>query len=306
MARTKFRNDILLSSGVKIGSASSYCNIDENGLSKLLLLFIAIIILSSCVEIKPRIIKEESYRLFIPIMISPINKFGVAGGTEQSTKIIGASWFYTWSSANNAQSVEFVPMIWDETHINDKIVSNSEYLLVFNEPDRPDQANISVEDAIILFYEIEEKYPNKKLVSPATINETEWISKFLKLFTEKYNRYPRLNALAFHCYFHDADWCIDLGNKFIDLANKYNIKEVWCTEFAFLEVYNKDYKNQINIFVSWLESEQIIKRYAPYVSYNGECPSWYWTDCRSGANPSLFEKDLETLTELGKIYAKNN
>lgn len=31
MARTKFRNDILLSSGVKIGSASSYCNIDENG-----------------------------------------------------------------------------------------------------------------------------------------------------------------------------------------------------------------------------------------------------------------------------------
>lgn len=305
MARTKFRNDILLSSGVKIGSASSYCNIDENCLSKLLLLFIAIIILSSCVEIKPRIIKEESYRLFIPIMISPINKFGVAGGTEQSTKIIGASWFYTWSSANNAQSVEFVPMIWDETHINDEIISNSEYLLVFNEPDRPDQANISVEDAVTFFYEIEGKYSDKKLVSPATINDIKWISEFLELFTEKYNRYPRLNGLAFHCYFHDAEWCINLGNEFINLAKKYNIEEVWCTEFAFLKPWTYNYKYETRKFISWLESTEMIKKYSPYVSYNGdECPSEFWKYCDEGSDPSLFEKDLKTLTELGKIYAK--
>lgn len=274
-------------------------------ISKLFLLFITIIIISSCANIKLRIIKEENHNLFIPIIISPINKFGVAGGTEQSTKIIGASWFYTWSSANNAQSVEFVPMIWDETHINDEIISNSDYILGFNEPDLSGQANISPVEAAKYWKIIEEKYSNKKLISPAVSHlHKEWLLEFRDSYYNLYNEYPRLDGIAFHCYLPSANECINLGKYFINLANNWNVKEIWCTEFAFLEVYNKDYKNQINIFISWLESEQMIERYAPYVSYNGECPSWYWTDCRSIADPSLFEKDLETLTELGKIYAE--
>jgi hypothetical protein len=95
-----------------------------------------------------------------------------------------------------------------------------------------------------------------------------------------------------------------LGNKFITWAKEWNVPEVWCTEFAFLSVKKITYKESISRFISWLESEPMITHYSPYVASNGVCPSWYWQDCRVGADPSLFEVDLQTLTELGKLYQK--
>lgn len=272
-------------------------------LSKLLLF---IIILSSCTYIPQRIVeKETKKKVFIPLAISIPNKFGVAGGNEKSTKIIGGSWFYTWSAANNSQSVEFVPMIWDETHIDDKIISNSNYILGFNEPDLSGQANLSPEEAAKYWNILEQKYPNKRLISPAPSHENvEWLEKFRNAYYQLYDKYPKFDGIAFHCYKPWARECIEVGEYFINLAHQWGISEIWCTEFAFLKAWNGNYRNEINIFTTWLESEEIIKRYSPYVSNNGKCPSWYWTDCREGANPSLFQEDLITLTSLGWLYAK--
>jgi len=276
-----------------------------NSLNRLFLLFIIIITISSCSDIKPRIIKEQ-HSLYFPLIISQVNKFGIAG-CPISCKTIGCSWCYSWSSNPGIiNNTETVPMIWDETRVNEKIGGNSKYLLGFNECDLSGQCNLSPKNAVEPWYIVEQNNPDKLLVAPVPSHlNPNWIIEFREEFYKKYNKYPRFSVLAFHCYEPWAIDCINLGNKFIKLAKEWNINEVWCTEFAFLEAYNKDYKNQINIFINWLDSNDMITRYAPYVSYRGICPSFYWTDCRNEANPSLFKENLYTLTELGKIYAKN-
>lgn len=277
-----------------------------NGISKLLIISVLFFILVSCANNLPKILKEEhENKLYFPVIYSVENKFGVAG-CPSSCVTIGCSWCYDWNTNPKLiKNTETIPMIWDERFINEKIGGNSKYLLGFNECDLSRQCNLLPQEAVEPWNIVEQNNPDKLLVAPVPSHlNPNWIIEFREEFYKKYNRYPRFSVLAFHCYEPWAIDCINLGNKFIDLANKWNIKEVWCTEFAFLEAYNKDYKNQINIFISWLESTNIITRYAPYVSNRGECPTFYWTDCRSIADPSLFEKDLKTLTELGKIYAK--
>ena len=248
--------------------------------------------------------QETIYKTYIPVVYSPINKFGISGGNNQMAQVIGASWFYAWNPIVDISGVEGVAMMRDGTSINNIVIDNSNYLLGFNEPDVcPNQACITPANAAILWHIIEERFPNKKLVSPATSHNTPtWLIQFRDEYYKLYQKYPRLDALAFHCYYNNANQCIEYGKQIITLAKEWEIPEVWCTEFSFLKALNVNYIKEIEDFITWLEYEPIITHYSPYVTYNGECPSLWWNDCRTDANPSLFEKDLVTLTELGKLY----
>ena len=72
---------------------------------------------------------------------------------------INVSWFYTWQPypmrITQPDRVEFVPMIWGETFVEPKQLElakkNGSVLLGFNEPDLPDQANMTVQQALDLW-----------------------------------------------------------------------------------------------------------------------------------------------------------
>mgnify|MGYP003297215045 CR=1 FL=1 len=66
-----------------------------------------------------------------------------------------AGWYFNWarepSPGQQYEGVEFVPMLWGEhyiseaeEHVNDLINQGYKYVLLFNEPDRPDQCNMPV------------------------------------------------------------------------------------------------------------------------------------------------------------------
>ena len=72
---------------------------------------------------------------------------------------INVSWFYTWQPhtmrITKPDRVEFVPMIWGETFVEPKQLElakkSGSVLLGFNEPDLPDQANMTVQQALDLW-----------------------------------------------------------------------------------------------------------------------------------------------------------
>jgi hypothetical protein len=77
------------------------------------------------------------------------SKKGVAGGIWQDLNV---GWFYDWNiGANSSPDLEYVP-IRQNRHWpgldQDWEVKGSTHLLGFNEPDRPDQANMKVDEAI--------------------------------------------------------------------------------------------------------------------------------------------------------------
>ena len=78
-------------------------------------------------------------------------------GIELTLEGNGASWCYNWGVApvgTAMKDIEFVPMIWDEKHVNPKdlatVQTSGKVLLTFNEPDAKNQANITVEEALSL------------------------------------------------------------------------------------------------------------------------------------------------------------
>lgn len=92
------------------------------------------------------------------------------------------SWAYNWDSTSSLLPIafEYVPMLWgigvDHTEswdsaVSSAVASGSTHLLSFNEPDHPDQANISPGIAAAGYMRFIQPYANKaKVGAPAVTN----------------------------------------------------------------------------------------------------------------------------------------
>ena len=110
------------------------------------------------------------------------------------------SWAYNWGSTSGGldESLEFVPMLWGNkmdmfdtwADIAEKaLAAGSKHFLSFNEPDLPEQANMSPEDAAAAHAEHMNFGGKAQVGSPATSNSaeanqgTDWLGKFMSACT---------------------------------------------------------------------------------------------------------------------------
>jgi autotransporter-associated beta strand protein len=120
---------------------------------------------------------------------------------------------------------------------------SSDYILGFNEPERADQSNISVAQAISLWPQL--MATGKKLVSPAVSDDAAgraWLTSFMSQIHA--NNY-RVDAIAFHWYgdvrqSNAADSLVGSVNWFRDNLTKPGGQKypIWITEFAGLDFTN--------------------------------------------------------------------
>ena len=107
---------------------------------------------------------------------------------------IGARWFYSWSITppeNLPAGVAFVPMTWGKLCEDSmfKIGSvlrqgRADHLLGFNEPDQPDQADMTVSEALSAWPILMEL--NVRLGSPGCAHpDREWMKAFMRGVTEQ-------------------------------------------------------------------------------------------------------------------------
>jgi autotransporter-associated beta strand protein len=201
-----------------------------------------------------------SFQIFAAIVVLPAAvwadpspnapKRGLGGSTASVSNAVNVNWYYDWGrTANTGQRGEFVPMAWNGGSLTNStnyadLVNNttSSYVLGFNEPERTDQANMSVATAISLWPKMMAlKNPDgsaKKLVSPAVSDTTAgraWMASFIS----EINRLNyRLDAIAFHWY---GDVRVsNAANNFLGAVdyyrNTYTVAgsklPVWITEFG--------------------------------------------------------------------------
>ncbi|HYK55248.1 MAG TPA: glycosyl hydrolase [Flavisolibacter sp.] len=187
---------------------------------------------------------------YIPVK-APIDTYVVSGkkGADFSTNTkngtwwgntinLQSHWFYTWGLSvpleQAPQNCEFVPMFWGKSSVTDanlsyakqlKAQGKAKYILGFNEPDLADQSNMTVQEALALWPQLESI--GLPLGSPAASWPTrQWIYDFMD---QAIAQGRRVDFIAVHMYVGTDE------NAFVkvlqDLYNKYHLP-IWITEFA--------------------------------------------------------------------------
>ena len=233
-------------------------------------------------------------------------KFGTWNGDIVALK---AFWYYTWGTplpSPSPQNCEFVSMFWGAANVTSanitavqtlKAQGKVKYVLGFNEPNRGDQAIMTVSQALQLWPQLESI--GLPLGSPAADWPTQkWIYDFLdSCITEK----KRVDFICVHMYPGGLD-----DNSFVqtlvDLHNKYN-KDIWITEFAVADwsatkLSDNDFTpDQVLAFMKRLlpklEELPYVKRYSWFSGDPTTAP--LWSSALIDANGSL--------TALGTWYA---
>ena len=228
----------------------------------------------------------------------------------------GVSWWYNWGSSANVGApqdasttykIDYVPMLWngnfDTAALESKIRANTaiKYLLVLNEPNLTDQANLTPTQAADLWprYEQVAADTGVKLVGPAmnwgTMSGYQdpvvWLGTFYSAYRARNGRDPRIDYLAFHWYDYG------LAGQ-LDRLTKYG-KPFWVTEFSNWHSQNDGaqidsvakQKAQMADMVATLENRSDVFRYA---WFTGRINNDSHFISLLGANGQL--------TELGQYY----
>jgi len=161
----------------------------------------------------------------------------------------GVSWWYGWGQQAKSTvpadhvarfGLDFIPMLWKDftaTDIEAVLTADTsiKYLLLMNEPNLTDQANLTPQAAAQLWpkYEAVAAKTGVKLVGPAITwgtmagyaDPVVWLDAFYVAYkAANANRDPQIDYLAFHWY--------DYGLKDqLDRLLKYG-KPFWVTEMA--------------------------------------------------------------------------
>ena len=189
-----------------------------------------------------------------------ISKKGIGIWQSQVNQIkdMNLTWYYNWSVnplSGATTTAEYVPMIWGNANENSggdrkkewEFIKNKEwqkyrYLLMYNEPDFKDQANMSPEEAVKGWENIQPIVDDNKtdvsspvVAIPTVFYEDKnndyhtiggWFGKFNELMAaEKYND----EFTAVHFYFdYPGDWVLDIFKKIHEKTGK----KLWITEWG--------------------------------------------------------------------------
>lgn len=226
-------------------------------------------------------------------------------------------WNYNWGPIRideQPNDIEFIPMIWGdgkntheswdhitqsiEEHILPYIVNGTTtHLLGFNEPDRVEQANMTVQQAIKL-WPLLESY-NVSLVSPSGAAPLgDWMKEFMYLAKQLCYR---IDYIGVHWY--GGISFNGFVNDMTKIYNEYGNIPLMITEFASADWtardtnFSRHNKTEVLEFMKqvlpWLEEQDWISGYAWFsFPYNSTI----------GSSSSLYTEDGQ-LTKVGQYYA---
>jgi RNA polymerase sigma factor (sigma-70 family) len=162
------------------------------------------------------------------------------------TKALGdvrAGWYYNWAAQSDGiaapPNVEFVPMIWGAKSTDqatlDRAKANGKVLLGFNEPDFPDQANLTPEQALDLWPKLEAT--GLRLGSPGVAHSGDkaggWLDRFM---TGAAQRGLRVDFIPLHWYGSDfSAAAVGHLKNYIEAVHARYGKPVWLTEYALID-----------------------------------------------------------------------
>jgi hypothetical protein len=201
-----------------------------------------------------------------------------------------SSWYYVWGPCWSSYPPGCVPMSWGGEDPNLPL-DYSGYVLLFNEPDRPEQANITPENGVIIYKEFKLKYPQAKWVV-GNVWYAQWLYTFRDLcVADPSCELPAIWGL--HMYVGGIDHLPKML-AYIESAYKNLNGTFWITEFASVS-------GNISVdegIVRFFESHPWIERWAYFCNRASGTEPWY----PKSWNVQLFDWDTGEPTPIGNWY----
>jgi hypothetical protein len=223
---------------------------------------------------------------------------GVANSPAGEIAALGASWCYNWGltpQASDCNAPYFVPMVWGGGDVAGAIqrITAAGYTTVlgFNEPNKSDQANLTVAQAIALWPAMTSN-PNLRVSSPAVSDDGRaWLVDFMN---QVKSNGLRVDFIAMHWYGWNAGSCTASQLQgAVNWAQQWNLP-IWITEFGCMGSSNPDEQTLLNFFpaaLTMLNSHALVERYA-----------WYpWNTYNELYKPD--SNNVRQITALGKLFA---
>ncbi|MEU7474640.1 sigma-70 family RNA polymerase sigma factor [Lentzea sp. NPDC042327] len=164
-------------------------------------------------------------------------------GVGKALTDVRAGWYYNWAvhpdGIATPPNVEFVPMIWGAKFTDDATIArakaNGKVLLGFNEPDFPDQANMTPEQALDLWPKL--AATGLRLGSPAVAHSGDkpggWLDRFM---TGAAQRGLRVDFITVHWYGSDfSAAAVQHLKNYLDAVHARYGKPVWLTEYSLID-----------------------------------------------------------------------
>lgn len=204
------------------------------------------------------------------------SKKGFAGNLP-AARAMKESWYYNWGLQGASEpGIEFVPMVKGKRQVNDKTLeaikaSGAKSLLGFNEPERSDQGDTTVEEALDLWPRL--MATGSRLGSPATSSDGRgqaWMERFMEGVAK---RKLRVDFIAVHWYrsANEAEFA-----KWLDGLHSKWRRPIWVTEFS--AFYTKgDRVRFAEMSFNMLEHKTAVERYA-YMDMAPGTPGALWKD----------------------------
>lgn len=155
--------------------------------------------------------------------------------TRGQISSLNVAWHYNWESSTSLTTPSFTPMVKSPSRLLESNAigkmtaqlpqTRAKNLLGFNEPDHVQQANMTVDQAIKLWPQLQAT--GLRLGAPATVNVTSpWLKEFM---AKAKTRGLRVDFMTMHCYaWPNVDSFL---GKVRTLHELYG-KPIWVTEYA--------------------------------------------------------------------------
>jgi hypothetical protein len=248
------------------------------------------------------------------------NKAGVASAVyldsdPQKLVALHASWAYDWSARVQPASIgiQWVPMIWSNRFVTPEIIENlklakddgsTRYLLGFNEPDNKAQANMTPEQAAMLWPQLEQT--GLILGSPAPATPTDgWLARFMQLVRQ---RRLTVNFIALHYYldFTNPKSVAAMRAQLVQVHNAYH-RPIWITELGALNI--RQWGQRMLHAPSAAQAETYMRRVfamlnaLPFVQRY----AWYTDSCasQSGCRYSSLFSTTGAVTAEGREFKRD-
>ncbi|MFF0150106.1 sigma-70 family RNA polymerase sigma factor [Micromonospora sp. NPDC005203] len=164
-------------------------------------------------------------------------------GASQALANSKAGWYYTWGTQHpgisTPRGVTFVPMIRGAENVTADELARAKAagpdLLTFNEPDLPEQANMTVEQALDLWPQL--MATGSRLGSPAVAwgapDPQGWLDRFM---TGAQARGHRVDFITLHWFGADfaSATAVDQLRQYLQAVYQRYQKPIWLTEFALI------------------------------------------------------------------------
>ncbi len=245
--------------------------------------------------------------------VAVVNKKGVGTwywvNEAKALNAIGAQWYYNWTlkpEYGYTGSVPFVPMFWGASSVTtDNITaikaSKYEVVLGFNEPNRSDQANMTVARALELWPRLMET--GKRLGSPAMAGDPSVSGSWLEQFMQgAKDRGYRVDFITMHPYLDATNpaGAVDKLKAMIDRTYaKYRLP-IWITEYGPIAIAGWSQA------ATWEQSAEYARRSVTMLNSLTMVERYAWfalpPDYRAEYPTNMLSNNDGSLTSVGNAY----